>query len=121
MILWIPDYTHPSMNTALRMHWHWRQKEQKLWDGLIFAATRGQGLHPRRPFSRAMVEITYWFRDQRKRDLDNYAPKYILDALRHERVIEDDDVTSVDVSWKLRHDPDRCGTEIVITPMEEER
>lgn len=47
------------------------------------------------------VKLTYYFRDKRARDHDNYPPKYILDGLKG-IFFEDDSLYHCSPSWELR-------------------
>lgn len=46
-------------------------------------------------FEKAKVTITYWFKDNRRRDPDNYCGKLIMDGLTKAGVIVDDDFDHV--------------------------
>ena len=70
---------------------------------------------PPRPYEKAEVEITYYFKDKRRRDPDNYSGKFLLDPLVRLRVLKDDNFGVID-NLKLRagYDKDNPRTEIVV-------
>lgn len=79
----------PSNNKYLgNSHSHFMYKEEKeRWYMLIRAALKEK---PKVPYETAIVTITYFFPDKRRRDPDNYSGKFILDSLVMEGVIVDD-------------------------------
>ena len=70
----IPDRQHPSLNEWIRWHWAKRDRVKKTWETEI---TYKANKHQRPEFEQARVEILYYFPDERRRDLDNYVPKFI--------------------------------------------
>ena len=101
MELSIPDVP-VSLNVWSRMHWRKRRQLQKTWDWWISVALQTCGPIPYElPLSRAQIRIHYLFRQARRRDKDNYVPKMVLDALRHNGVIEDDSTEHLDLDWTL--------------------
>lgn len=89
------------------------RKEKERWALLIHAALKGSG-KPSVPFDKAEVHITYYFKDKRRRDPDNYSGKMLLDPLTREGIIKDDcfDVITLIISG---HVDKRCPrTEIMI-------
>lgn len=77
----------PSLNVW--KNWHWaKQMEYKDYltrciHDLTFITGKPQ-------YEKAKIEITHYFRVNRDRDFDNAAPKFLLDALRYARVIQED-------------------------------
>jgi Holliday junction resolvase RusA-like endonuclease len=71
-----------------------RKKEE--WHWLVKTAIKKR---PEAPYLYADVLITYYFKDSRRRDPDNYSGKFIMDALVKEGIIADDsfDVVSLKV------------------------
>lgn len=63
------------------------QAEKKRWAQLIAVCCRPR---PEEPLRGVTVRITYYFADNRRRDPDNYAPKFILDGLVRSGILEDD-------------------------------
>ena len=65
-------------------------REQKVrWHWLIKAALQ-KAEKPKKPLEKALVKISYFFKDNRRRDPDNYSGKMILDPLVKEGVLKDD-------------------------------
>jgi crossover junction endodeoxyribonuclease RusA len=79
----------PSNNKYLGNSHSFREysKEKDRWHWLVKAAIK---VRPKKPYAGAVVKITYFFRDKKRRDPDNYSGKFILDALVKERIIIDD-------------------------------
>ena len=93
----IPDI-HPSLNEWTRFHWAVKKRIKDTWYAqiyvLVYQLKSKQCLCL--PFkSRPKVTITYRFPDNRDRDADNYAPKFIIDGLRYARVISNDSVKDI--------------------------
>ena len=107
---------HPSLNKILRMHWGERKRQQDVWDREVFAALWSGTPARRFNTSAAVVRIAYHFKNDRRRDKDNYAPKFLMDALRHNNVIADDDTEHVDVEWDIVTGARGDHTVVTITP-----
>lgn len=73
------------------------QEEKVMWAWLVRANIKKK---PKRPFNKAIVHITYHFDDNRRRDPDNYAGKFILDGLVLAGVIKDDSFDCIDLRLK---------------------
>lgn len=54
---------------------------------------------PDKPYQKAEVRITYYFKDKRRRDPDNYSGKFLLDPLVGLKVLKDD---NFDVITQIR-------------------
>ena len=93
-ILFILPENLPSLNVWKAWHWGKQDRFKKnLTHNLgILALTIGK---PR--FERARVEVRHFFRVQRRRDTDNMAPKFLLDALREAGVLADDNAEVLEV------------------------
>ena len=66
-----------------------------------------------RMFTRAEVRIVYYFRDNRRRDPDNYSGKFLIDSLRHAGILADDDAKSISLPQpEFRVDSKAPRTEI---------
>jgi len=92
--------TPPSLNKWMRQHWTVRQAMNHEWAWLIKAAClSAKAGQPR--YHLARVDITLIFPVVRRRDIDNYAPKMILDGLVNAGIIQDDRNDWVDVKWHI--------------------
>jgi Holliday junction resolvase RusA-like endonuclease len=106
----------PSLNKWSRMHWTKSRKIKKFWEETVqwmFAGIK--------QFKNPVVRIRYSFDTKRRRDKDNYTPKFIMDGLVKSGVIKDDNVGAVDLDWNVivPKNADGCATEIMILEKEE--
>lgn len=70
-------------------------------------------------YERARVEVVHYFRVRRRRDSDNMAPKFLLDALRHAGVLVDDNVDVLELPEpRFEIDPARWRTEVWVYDQE---
>ncbi len=75
---------------------------------------------PSVPFDKAVVKISYYFKDKRRHDPDNYSGKMILDPLVREGVLVDDSFDNIDlILRKGGVDKLNPRTEIEIISLEE--
>ena len=51
--------------------------QKKKWKQIVFSSL--SGVIPTKPLNKVKISIHYIFPDKRKRDLDNYSGKFILD------------------------------------------
>lgn len=111
MWLQIPDVP-PSLNVW--KNWHWSkqgQYKQQLKDDITKLAMAFK--LPK--YQRATVLIKYYFRTNRRRDpADNYAPKFLMDALVTAGVLVDDNGDLVSVQVAMEFDKDKPRTEVFI-------
>jgi Holliday junction resolvase RusA-like endonuclease len=79
----------PSMNQFLGKSnvWSYRASKHE-WTALVCGYCRAQK-RPSKPLACANVTVTFFFSDNRKRDVDNIA-KPVLDGLKAAGVISDD-------------------------------
>lgn len=82
-------------------HWHW----------LIKSAIKKK---PKQPIEKAIVHITYYFKDKRRRDPDNYSGKMLLDPLVREGILVDDSFSNITLVLAAGYDKDEPRTEIDI-------
>ena len=106
--------TPPSLNKFVGKMggWEYRKEKQK-WTTMVFFL--GRAIRPPKPYTRATVEITYYFPDRRRHDPDNYCGKFLLDGLTKAGIIEDDDFSHVRLGVMGEVDRDNPRTEIVVT------
>lgn len=97
VIIEVPE-TPPSLNKWTKMHWAKSRGIKKRWEAMI-AVLAKQAKAPK--FSKANINITYYFTTNHRRDKDNYTPKFIMDGLVKAGVLVDDNTSLVNVDWKL--------------------
>lgn len=83
------DDVHPSLNKWAIANRFAANKEKQVWKEMVYWACKEKGIKAtiRGP---VRVEIHYKFKDKRRRDCDNYTPKFILDGLVEAGVLVDD-------------------------------
>ena len=86
----IPPTNNQFMGNSHSFREYNRMKEY--WHWLIRAGIKER---PEQPYQKAVVTITYFFPDRRKRDPDNYSGKFILDPLVREKIIKDDSFDNI--------------------------
>lgn len=64
------------------------------------------------PIVKAVVEITYYFKDKIRRDPDNYSGKFILDGLVKAEVLIDDSFSNIQLVLKGEYDKKNPRTEV---------
>lgn len=72
---------------------------------------------PTKPIEKAKVTITFYFKDKRRHDADNYL-KFLLDGLVTAGIIKDDDFNHIELILKGDFDKARPRTEIEIEEKE---
>ena len=92
--------TPPSLNQWMRWHWTVQQQSKKDWAWLILAACLSAKAG-RPQYKLATVHITLIFPLLRRRDIDNYTPKSIMDGLVNAGIILDDRSDWVEVKWQM--------------------
>lgn len=111
----IPDIP-PSNNQFIGRDNKWKYQEiKKEWADLIFYTCRPR---PKEPIQKAVVKLTYFFKDKQRRDPDNYSGKMILDGLVKARIIEDDSFNNITLILKAYTDKDNPRTEIEVVEYE---
>lgn len=89
--------------------WEYREEKQR-WKDLCALYCRPR---PRQPLNRAVVTITYFFKDRRRRDLDNLI-KPVTDGLVAAQIIEDDCYQCIDIVLRGGYDKSNPRTDIRI-------
>ena len=112
----IPPSNNQYMGNSRNFNIYRREKER--WHWLVKAALT-KAKKPREPYGRAEVHITYYFKDKRRRDPDNYSGKMILDPLVKEGVLKDDNFNVVELRLSGSLDKDNPRTEIFINDLED--
>lgn len=102
----------PSNNQYIGRMNRWEyQQVKKEWADLIALYCRPR---PKQAVGRAVVTLTYYFRDRRRRDPDNYSGKMVLDGLTKAGIIIDDSFDCIDLRLSGRYDKDNPRLEIMI-------
>lgn len=119
--IWIPKWYPPSTNRLAGKHWAESGRVKKQARLLIGAMAR----HHRTPKAtgRRRVGLMILYSDARRKcDPDNYW-KALLDALKHAKLIVNDDETHVVLETPVfqRCPPDCWGTRITLTEVDYER
>ena len=91
----IPPSNNEFISNSKNFNVYRRVKEE--WHWLIKSAIRNK---PKIPYDKAVVTITYFFADNRRRDPDNYSGKMILDPLVKEGVLADDNFNVITLNLK---------------------
>lgn len=95
------------------------RREKERWHWLIKGAIN-KAQKPQIPLVRATVNITYYFKDKRRRDPDNYSGKMLLDPLVREGILKDDSFDVVTLVLVGKVDKNNPRTEIEIRSIENE-
>lgn len=107
----IPDIP-PSNNKYLgRTNRFEYQNDKQMWCAFVDAYCRPR---PKQPIKKSLVMLTYYFKDRRKHDPDNFSGKQILDGLVSCRILEDDSFSNIDLKLVGKYDKDNPRTEILI-------
>lgn len=112
--------THPSLNTWTRMHRFVKNKEAHRWYENIHI----MWLSLKKPVfkGKVKVHVVYHMTTLRRRDYDNYVPKFIMDGLK-ECFIVDDNMRIVKApSWEVVVDKSikKPYTRVIITEESDE-
>lgn len=105
----IPPSNNKYMGNSHNFNEYRREKER--WHWLIKSAIKKK---PKQPFDKAIVHITYYFKDKRRRDPDNYSGKMLLDPLVREGILVDDSFSNITLVLAAGWDKDEPRTEIDI-------
>lgn len=107
----------PSNNKFIGRNVRWNYQEaKKSWAEKIFFLCRPR---PAKPIKKALVVLTYYFKDKRRRDPDNYSGKFILDGLVKAGILQDDSFANVILQLKGDHDKNKPRTEIYIKELQD--
>lgn len=98
----------PSNNRFIgRTNFREYQRIKKEWERLIAFVCRPK---PDKPIEKAVVKITYYFPDRRRRDPDNYSGKIVLDGLVKAGILMDDSFFNIQLLLEGDWDKDRPRT-----------
>ena len=103
----------PSLNrfNGRQNQWEYRAVKAE-WTQRVWAMAK-QG-RVREPLEKAVVTITYYFPDARRRDPDNYCGKLLLDGLTKAGVIKDDDFNHITLVLRGAVDHQDPRTEVEV-------
>lgn len=96
---------YKGRNTA----WEYR-KDKKLWESIVAYCCKP----PNEPVKRCVLTLTYFFRDKRRHDPNNYSGHFITDGLVKRGIIADDCFECIDLVLKGDYDKNNPRVEIVI-------
>lgn len=106
----------PSNNQFIGRNARWAYQDiKKQWADLINIVCRPK---PAQPLKKAVVTLTYYFKDKRRRDPDNYSGKMILDGLVRAGILQDDSFSNIDLVLCGGYDKNNPRTEIEILEKE---
>ncbi len=110
--LTIPEI-HPSINVWNGWGYHKYNREKCRWAEMVGWICKN--LPPMK--GEVTVTVRYYFRTRRKRDIDNYTPKFIMDGLVQGGLIEDDNSNIVKrLSVEMDYDIRNSRTDVIIRP-----
>lgn len=85
----------PSVNEFMRWPAIVQHNKALEWAKIVGWAVKASRVTGR--FSKCRVTLVYCFPDNRRRDPDNFAGKFLLDGLRKAGVLEDDDFSHIEL------------------------
>ncbi len=92
-------FIYPSLNTILALHWVKRRRLKRTYQEVMLPLIKGHRLKP--VTGKANISIFLHFKDNRRRDEDNYTPKWLLDVLVGAGILIDDDSKHVSSSVRI--------------------
>ena len=103
----------PSLNRWSRMHWAPKAQEKARWKEMVWASSRGKPKF----MVPVVATVTYFFKDRRRRDFDNFVPKFVLDGLVGTVLADDDQSHVEELRIRFGYDPKHPRTEVTLTPV----
>lgn len=107
----IPPSNNKFMGKTYNYNVYQRYKEHWAW---LIKGALSKAKKPKKPIEKAVVSVTYYFKDKRRRDPDNYSGKMLLDPLVREGVLIDDSFDVVKLVLDAGYDKKNPRTEIDI-------
>ena len=105
----IPE-THPSINVWTNWHWRKQRTEKKRWAEMVGWLCKGMPQIK----GKVKVKIISYFKTKHRHDYDNYTPKFILDPIVEQGLIEDDNSDIItELSLEFRYDKLNPRTEVI--------
>lgn len=106
----------PSLNAFAGRQNTWEYRKLKDdWKQIINVYCRPR---PTKAIHKAAVTITYHFKDNIRRDPDNYCGKMLLDGLTACNIIEDDDFFHLELSVRRGENSKKPFTEIEVAELQ---
>lgn len=113
---YIIDMIPPSNNKYIgRTNYREYQNIKREWAKIIDLLCHPK---PKNPIDKAIVQLTYYFPDRKRRDPDNYSGKMVLDGLVKAGILADDSFGHIQLLLAADYDENNPRTEIKITPLE---
>ena len=112
----IPPSNNKFMGNSNSFHIYRALKER--WFRYICLAI-DEATKPEKALETAEIIITYYFKDRRRRDPDNYSGKFLLDPLVKLKIIKDDSFNNIKLTLKAYVDNVNPRTEIEVIPIKE--
>lgn len=104
----IPPSNNKFIGREVRYQYQAAKKE---WARLVMLFCTPK---PTRPIDKSIVKLTYFFKDRRRRDPDNYSGKMLLDGLVRAGVITDDSFDNIHLIISGNYDKENPRTVIEI-------
>lgn len=79
-----------SINKTRTMHWAKLRDIRLLWADEVWEIIVRDKLRPYHPLRKAKISIKIFFKTNAKRDADNYPCKEVIDAIKNNKLIIDD-------------------------------
>ena len=105
-----------SINQTRTMHWAELRDVKLLWADEVWEIIVRDKLRPYHPLKKAKISIKIFFKTNAKRDADNYPCKEVIDGIKINGLIEDDNYDvigkpEIDITGRDKQHP---RTEIII-------
>lgn len=108
----------PSLNEFVGRNPEGYRAAKREWTALAYYKSKAAKDRPATPYQHAEVTVTYYFRDKRRHDADNYNGKLFMDGLTKAGVIADDDFEHITTRFIGRVDKHFPRTEIEVIERE---
>jgi len=108
-------FTYLSINKILSMNWHERAKWVKKYKQDVGLFLNIQKI-PRLRLTSALIKVDLYFKTNPRRDLGNYEPKFLTDALVDSGILKDDNskILTKRTEVEIFYPSDEEKTEITI-------
>ncbi len=112
-------YTIPSIPPSMNKYkgrtnmWEYR-RDKEAWEKQIWLLCRPR---PDEPIEKCRLTLTYFFKDKRRHDPNNYDGQFITDGLVKSQIIKDDNFDCVELVLRGDYDKHNPRTEIEVLPL----